>query len=142
MASLIKNSKKWAGFTLIELMITVSIIGLLTILVYPSYISSVQQARRSDGKSTLLDVQAQLERCYTQSLSYSTCIPTLNLPVTSPETYYTVNVSGTAATTTYTLAATAVGVQAQDTQCAVFFVNQLGQQTANTNAGAANTNCW
>src|SRR5210317_2023145 len=53
---------KTAGFTLIEMMIAVAIIGILAAIAYPSYQNSILKSRRSDGIATALAVQVAQER--------------------------------------------------------------------------------
>jgi len=56
----IKNSvykqKRTKGFTLVELMVTVSIVGILGAVVYPSYLGQLQKSRRSDAKVLLSEL--------------------------------------------------------------------------------------
>lgn len=58
------------GFTLIELMITVAIVGVLAAIAYPSYQDSVLKGRRAEGRTALLNLLQQQERYYTQTGSY------------------------------------------------------------------------
>lgn len=57
-----KNSK---GFTLIEAMITVAIIGIIAAIAYPSYLDSVRRSNRAEAKTELMDIAQRLQRCYT-----------------------------------------------------------------------------
>ncbi|HGH6962084.1 TPA: type IV pilin protein, partial [Neisseria meningitidis] len=59
-----KNVQK--GFTLLELMIAVAILGILTLITYPSYKTYIRRVRLSEVKSTLLMNAQNLERYYRQ----------------------------------------------------------------------------
>lgn len=58
------------GFTLIELMIVIAVLGIIGALAYPTYLEQVRKARRSDAQSALLSVAQALERCYTEFGGY------------------------------------------------------------------------
>lgn len=64
-----KRYKK-AGFTLIELMTVIAIMGILSVLAYASYNYAITKAKRSEGKSALMKLMQQEERFYTQNNSY------------------------------------------------------------------------
>ncbi len=64
------NLKKSQGFTLIELMITVAIIGILAAIAYPSYQDSIRKSRRAEGRTAMMQVLQQQERYMTQNNSY------------------------------------------------------------------------
>lgn len=80
--------KKNAGFTLIEVMIAVAIVGILAAIAYPSYQDSVRKGRRNDGMSTLLDAAQKLEVYRSRESSYTTTAGLANILTTSPEGYY------------------------------------------------------
>ncbi|HFA6086364.1 TPA: type IV pilin protein [Neisseria gonorrhoeae] len=65
-----KNVQK--GFTLLELMIAVAILGILTLIAYPSYKTYIRRARLSEVKSTLLVNAQNLERYYRQKGTFQT----------------------------------------------------------------------
>lgn len=130
------------AFTLVELMIVVAIVGILAAVAYPSYRSHVLKSHRADALSALSQNQVILERCYAQNFSYSqACASLPAFPLASPQAYYTITLPVQTATA-FTLTATAVGTQAQDTTCTTLSVDQANQQTAFDNAGAAQTVCW
>ncbi len=58
------------GFTLIELMIAVAVIGILAAIAYPSYQDSIRKSRRADAKATLLQAAQWMERFYTENNRY------------------------------------------------------------------------
>ncbi|RUR06995.1 type IV pilin protein [Legionella sp. km772] len=130
------------GFNLVELLITVAIIGILATIAYPSYLNYVNRSHRSDAFASLSQIQLVLERCYSQNFSYTAaCTAKPTFPLNSPQNYYTINISNLG-TSTYTLTATTRGAQLRDTTCAQMSVNQANVRTAVNNAGVTQTSCW
>ena len=130
------------GFTLIELMITVLIIAILATIAYPTYVSFLLKSRRSDALATLAQDQIILERCYAQNFSYSqTCNSLPTFPQTSAQGFYSITLSNLGATT-YTLTATPIGSQTEDTTCASMIVDQANAKTAVDSSGNSQTTCW
>ncbi|MDP4078694.1 type IV pilin protein [Acidovorax sp. A1169] len=68
--------KKQHGFTLIELMIVVAIVGILSAIAYPSYAEYVRRGHRADARAGLLQAQQWLERASTATGVYPTSLPT------------------------------------------------------------------
>ncbi len=61
---------KNSGFSLIELMIAVAIVGILSAIAYPSYVSYIEKGRRSECRAGLLKTMQQQERYFTQRNTY------------------------------------------------------------------------
>lgn len=138
--------RKSSGFTLIELVVAMVVAAILASIAIPSYSAYVRKARRTDAKTALLDMASLEERFFSVNNSYSSNPSQLGYSVTSfPVTvgsYYTVNISNVAAATTtstatYTLTATPIGDQLNDTQCLTFSVTQAGVQSS-----SPSSSCW
>lgn len=116
--------KKQFGFTLIELMIVVVIVGILAAIAWPSYQNQVRSSNRADAQGALLGLAQAMERHFTQNGSYEeaatggsdTGAPDI-FPTESPldGSNKTYNLRITAADeTSYTLEAQPKGSQADD----------------------------
>ena len=138
-ASLFTGSRLAAGFTLIELMITVAIIGILASIALPSYTSHVVKTRRAEAMAELTKAQTVIERCYGANFTYmGACSPTT--PTTTPNGFYIITASSEA--TSYTFTATAAGPQAGDTTCATMTIDQAHQKLAFDASATAQSVCW
>ena len=130
------------GFTLIELMIAVAVVGLLSVLAYPSYQQQVAKGRRADAKQALLELAQKMERFYTERGTYAgAALGNTGLyPNLSAGGYYDLTI--TAQTVDgFTVKATPRGAQAGDA-CASFLYNQLGEQRVGNDASLSAVKCW
>ncbi len=130
------------GFTLVELLVTIIVIGILISIAYPSYKDYIMKSRRTDALQTLSQDQLILERCYSSNFSYSAACGALPaFPQTSTQGFYSITISNLG-TSTYTLTATPIGAQAQDTTCASISVNQANARTASDSTNTSQSVCW
>ena len=124
------RSMKQSGFTLVELMIVVAIIGILAGIAYPSFLSYMMRAKRSDAAASILDLQLGQQKVRANcrffagalgaadACGVSAAATTVAGGVNSKEGFYTLALSN-ASGNSYTITATAVGSQVNDTGCTV-----------------------
>lgn len=129
------------GFSLIELMVTVAIVGVLGMIAIPGYRSYVLRATRAEAKQALLARAADLERCYTRNNTYVNAAATpcnVTLPDASGTNYKIQAASLTA--NAFTLQAVPQGRQVADTKCGTFSLDDKGGRGASGPTGT--TSCW
>lgn len=149
------------GFTLIELMIVVVIIGVLAMIAYPSYQNWTAQTRRSDAYTSLSQLANDLEKFYSECSAYTTNITSANRSCTapagpppgslgkgatgnlSPNQYYQMSIA-TAPAGGYLITATARGLQAEkDATCNTFTLSNTGVKAAKNSSNSDTTAlCW
>ncbi len=131
------------GFTLMEMMAVVAIVGILTAIAIPNYTQYVLRAKRTEGKAALLKTQGALERYYTVNNTYTQDLTALGASAFSGDnaasSAYTIavvpGVNGIAVS--YTINATPVG---QDALCGVLSVDYQNTKTAS--GTGTQSQCW
>jgi len=141
-----------SGFTLIELMIVVVVVAILAAIAFPQYRDYVVRSNRAVAKSLLVQVADRQEQFFTDRKTYATDMTNLGYPAATTkfvarggdpaaadpgDALYSIALSGATATG-YTLTATPVNAQAEDTKCTAMAINQAGQRTSEP----AGSECW
>ncbi|MGE0372408.1 MAG: type IV pilin protein [Gammaproteobacteria bacterium] len=121
------NNNGNRGFTLIELVMVIAIVGILMAIAIPSYNNSTTKARRADGQTALMDVMVRQERFYTENNTYTTNLAALPAQAASPEGYYTIAAAacGTGIDSCVVLTATPGAAQSSD---GALTLNSRGQK--------------
>jgi type IV pilus assembly protein PilE len=150
------------GFSLIELVVTMLIVGTLAAIAVPAYSNYVRQSRRTDAKSALLDLASLEERYLSLNNAYTNLAAPLGYAASGSTAvltaqavgsgYYTMQVNTVAGTSLvptpaavayFSATATAVGDQLKDTTCYQFTVDSKGARTSVNSAGTDSTaSCW
>ncbi|PKM43214.1 MAG: type IV pilin [Gammaproteobacteria bacterium HGW-Gammaproteobacteria-1] len=128
------------GFTLVELLIVVAIVGILAAVAFPSYQAHVQKARRAEAQAVLLEAAQFMERWYTTTYNYTTAALPAALSQSPRGGAGTVryNIRPTAvAPNTFTLTATPVEA---DPECGNFTLTETGQRGHTGTSPLAQ--CW
>lgn len=140
---LTEGSQRQAGFSLLELMIVVAIIGLLAGVAYPAYQQQIIKTRRAEATATLMATAQDLERCFTRYAAYNdaacgTATRAGGAGIGSEEGHYLV--TGAIDAVGYTLTATPQGAQANDSKCLNFTLTETG--TRGVSGTEAADKCW
>lgn len=141
--------RRTAGFTLIEMLIAVSVASVLSSIAFPSFQGTLHKARRTDAYVALMQAQAAQERWRANRRDYASDLAAMGAPVRSSAGHYTLEVTSADADS-YAIVAIASGSQARDAACRHLRVTMNGATTIHTsgpdalvaNPAAANRRCW
>ncbi|HBO7977364.1 TPA: type 4a pilus minor pilin PilE [Pseudomonas aeruginosa] len=127
------------GFTLLEMVVVVAVIGILLGIAIPSYQNYVIRSNRTEGQALLSDAAARQERYYSQNpgVGYTKDVAKLGMSsANSPNNLYNLTIA-TPTSTTY-------NSQTRDKTCGKLTLNQLGERGAAGKTGNNSTvnDCW
>ena len=133
---------KHAGFTVIELMITVAIVAIIAAISIPSYDNYVRETRRADAQISLVRAAQKQEQYHSMNSGYATALSELGLSSESAEGFYALTLTNTGCSSSYVgcfqITATAMGPQSSDSSCATLSLDQSGTRSS---TGGGN-DCW
>lgn len=143
------DMKKQKGFTLIELMIVVSVVAILSSIAYTSYQNSVMKSNRAEAKADLNLVAGRLQGCYSLYGDYVTSVCDVYVQMntgaitSTGRGYYTVDLVS-ASTTAFTLKAVPIKLpQTKDKDCNELRLAHTGARSAKNSANNDSTSkCW
>jgi type IV pilus assembly protein PilE len=142
------SASRKRGFTLIEVMIVVSVIAVLSSIALPSFEAQLQKARRTDALISVMTIQSAQERYRSNNSSYGS-LADIGVPDVSPSKHYALKSVATGPDG-FEVIATAVGVQARGVGCRYMRLSSTGgyaayasgQDLSMANDAAANHACW
>lgn len=135
------------GFTLIEMMIVIAIIGIIAAFAYPSYVEQVRKSKRSDAKIALQQIAQRQESHFIKNYAYAASLTALGYAadtIPSPEDNYQITVNAATATSYILQATPSTGSsQEKDSKCASFTLDHMGRRVAKDSGGVVVTDkCW
>lgn len=131
------------GFTLMELLIVVAVIGILAAVGYPNYTEYVKKTRRSEVAALLIEEAQRLERFYSKTGQYTDFIgpPAREHQVSQGNAFYAVTAQRTQHA--FVLTATASAALMQGDKCGRFVLENTGRRdNVGTSADASVLQCW
>lgn len=130
-----------SGFTLVELMVTVAIIGILASIAYPSYVEYVRRAHRADAQAIMMENAQYMERYFTTNGTYvgATPLPKPQSPESGAARYNITAPAATLLATSYIIQAVPTGAFS-DPLCGTLTVSQTGARTKSGTGSQAD--CW
>ena len=148
--------KAAAGFTLLELLIALAILGILVTLCYPGYVDQLRKAHRAEGMGEVLELADRMERHYADAATYDVRIGGADMDAatlwkdTTTRGYYRLSIDAGTSQTAFTARATPTARGGQDHDpCGTFVIDAQGIRTLDTTNGGRRAatgltagDCW
>jgi type IV pilus assembly protein PilE len=140
-----------SGFSLIELMVVIAVVGIIAAIAMPSYQQHIQKTRRVDAKTELTRLAALEEQFYARKNQYSdnlndvlnVAAGTYGTYVTANGGYYSITLSKpNGSNERYLITAQAQGAQLKDDNCEKLTLDNFGEKLSYDDNNAASTGCW
>ncbi len=133
--------KKIVGFSLLELMIVISIVGILTAIAIPNYSQYIVREKRFEAQAMLLRLSSALENFYTQNNTYvGASLEKLDIPATCANNQYQLAITSVTGNN-FLIIANPLGQQTKrDRLCGALTLNASNQEGI-TGAGDIRS-CW
>lgn len=134
------------GFSLLELLVALAVMGVLVGIALPAYREQVARGHRSAAQSALLEDAQSMQRFYASNNTYEGAVDanlsTTRAPKDGGAAAYTISVTATPPTqTSWSLVATPVGPMAGD-RCGQLTLDQTGRRGAINGTGSSVDSCW
>lgn len=145
------------GFSLIELLVAIVILGILASIAYPTYTEQVRKSRRADAKTALLELSQRQENFYVDNNAYASSLSELlgassgvvggftvsgNTALSKDKHYKIVIETASARSFTMYAEPAETSPQRTDIACARMTINSAGQKSALNSSGDEGSNCW
>ncbi|MCF6436323.1 type IV pilin protein [Pseudoalteromonas sp. MMG022] len=136
---MMKSNKSMDGFTLLEALIVLVILGIVVSIAYPSYQTHLVKAARAEAMVLLLDAANRQEQYFIDNRVYTTTLSDIGVPEKTENGYYSLSV--TVNDDEFEVKAKPIaGPVKDDQQCTELKINELGQKLSTGNG--TNELCW
>lgn len=138
---MVKNKESASGFTLIELMITVAILGIIASVALPSYFEHVKRTARAEAITALLDAANKQEQYFVDNREYTNTLSDIGVASPTEHGFYELKAEVKNDEGTFIITATAIaGPPLEDDDCKTFSITDTGLRKSTGKADSAQ--CW